>query len=104
MDTADFAAVQDQLEAFCHRWHVRELALFGSALRDDFTPHSDVDVLITFHDDVQWSLLDHATMQHELASLLGRPVDLVSRRGLERSRNWLRREEILRTARTLIAA
>lgn len=104
MNAADFADVHDELEAFCQRWNVRELALFGSALREDFASHSDVDVLITFDDDVQWSLLDHATMQQELTTLLGRPVDLVSRRGLERSRNWLRREEILRTARTLIAA
>jgi predicted nucleotidyltransferase len=89
------------LARFCQRWRIRELALFGSALRDDFGPDSDVDILVTFGDDSEWGLLDHVRMQQELQSLFQRNVDLISKRGLERSRNWMRRNEILKTAQTL---
>ena len=87
-----------QIADFCRRWKIAELALFGSVLREDFAPHSDVDVLVTFAPDAAWTLLDHVQMEEELAAILGREVDLVSRRGLERSENWIRRNEILTTA------
>ncbi|MFQ5805893.1 MAG: nucleotidyltransferase family protein [Phycisphaerae bacterium] len=89
---------------FCRRRKVTELALFGSALRDDLGPDSDVDLLVTFAPDADWSLLDHVQMQQELAALLGRPVDLVSRRAIERSSNPLRRREILSNTRSLYVA
>ncbi len=89
----------EQLDLFCRRWAVAELSLFGSALREDFGPASDVDVLVTFLPEAQWSLLDHVQMEMELADLLGREVDLLSRRAVESSRNPLRRREILETAR-----
>lgn len=89
------------LATFCGRWQVRELALFGSVLRDDFTPASDVDVLVSFDDDAPWSLWDLTTMQDELSSLLGRQVDLVEREGL---RNPFRRDRILKTRRVVYAA
>lgn len=89
------------LATFCGRWQVRELALFGSVLRDDFTPVSDVDVLVSFDDDAPWSLWDLTTMQDELSSLLGRQVDLVEREGL---RNPFRRDRILKTRRVVYAA
>ena len=92
---------RDQIVTFCRRWKIRELALFGSALRDDFTANSDVDLLVTFSPDAEWGLLDHIAMQHELQDMLHRPVDLVSRRALERSQNWLRRQEILSSSRIL---
>ena len=88
----------DDLGAFTRRWKIRELAVFGSALRDDFRPDSDVDVLVTFADDAGWSLLDHVAMQDELKEIVGRPVDLVERRAVERSKNWIRRREILTSA------
>jgi len=88
---------------FCRRWRIRELALFGSALRDDFSDRSDLDLLVTFAPDADWSLLDHVRMQMELSDLLGRPVDLVSRRAIERSSNPIRRREILGTARIVYA-
>jgi len=87
-----------RLEEFCSRWRVRELALFGSALRPDFGPDSDLDLLVTFDDRAAWSLLDLVRMERELGELCGRKVDLVDRRSIERSRNWLRRREILNTA------
>ncbi len=55
------------LETFCHKWRVRELSLFGSVLRDDFTPESDIDVLVSFDDDATWSLWDLTEMRDELA-------------------------------------
>ena len=94
----------DNLAEFCKRWKVKELSLFGSATRDDFGPDSDIDLLYTFEPNHGWSLLDVVRMERELTSLLGRRVDLVSRQGIEDSRNWLRRREILSTARRLYAA
>jgi len=85
---------EDAIRRFCQRWRIRELSLFGSILRDDFHAASDVDVLVRFADDEQWSLLDLATMREQLQSVFGRPVDLVEERCL---RNPFRRRQILRT-------
>ena len=84
----------ERIAAFCERWQVREFALFGSILRDDFGPESDVDVLVTLSDDAALSLWDWTEMIDELRELFGRDVDLVERSGL---RNPFRRREILRT-------
>lgn len=89
---------KNQIADFCRRWHISELALFGSALRDDFGPDSDLDILVTFAAEADWSLLDHLRMEQELASLLNREVDLFSKRAVEQSHNWIRRQEILNTA------
>ncbi len=94
----------ESLTDFCQRWKITELALFGSALRSDFGPGSDIDLLVSFRPDAEWSLLDHLAMQEELSLLLGREVDLVTRRSVERSRNWIRRDEILSDAETIFAA
>ena len=102
MSTLTFPLPMDAIQQFCRRWKIRELALFGSVLRTDFRPDSDVDVLVTFHDDAEWGLLDHLQMQQDLATLLHRPIDLVSKRALERSANWARREAILNTAQVLV--
>lgn len=87
-----------QIEGFCKRWKIQELALFGSALRVNFGADSDIDLLVSFDEDADWSLLDHVQMQFELQEILGRDVDLVNKRSLKRSQNWIRREEILKTA------
>jgi len=92
------ALSREQLAEFCTRWKITELALFGSVLREDFGPASDIDVLVSFHSDAKWGLLDHVQMEQELSVLLGRDVDLVSKRAIQGSANWLRREEILDTA------
>jgi len=91
----------DALAAFCRRWKVTELALFGSVLRGDFRPDSDVDVLVTFDPKARWTLFEMVDMQDDLVRLLGRQVDLVSRRGVENSRNYLRRKAILSSAETI---
>jgi hypothetical protein len=94
---------KNQIADFCRRWKITELALFGSVLRDDFRSDSDVDVLVTFAPDARWSLFDHVDMEDELRQVLGRPVDLVNRRGIERSRNPLRRRAILESAQVVHA-
>jgi hypothetical protein len=88
----------DEIAEFCRRWKIREMAVFGSVLRADFDAKSDIDVIVTFDDDAEWSLLDHIRMQQELQAILQRDVDLVTRRAVERSQNWIRRKEILSTA------
>ncbi len=92
------------IAAFCGKWKITEFALFGSALRDDFDVASDIDLLVAFAPDVEWSLFDHVRMKAELEELLGRKVDLVNRRALEKSDNWIRRKAILETARVIHAA
>jgi uncharacterized protein len=90
-----------EIAEFCRRWRIAELSLFGSVLREDFGPQSDVDVLVTFEPDDPWSLWDLIQMRDELSSMLGRPVDLVEKRAI---RNPFRRQEILSTAQVLYAA
>ena len=89
---------QCEIDSFCRRWKIHELSLFGSVLRDDFGPASDIDVLVSFDDDAQWSLWDFTTMQDELGALFGRKVDLVERDGLK---NPFRRARILQTRRVV---
>ena len=91
----------DVLDAFCRQWRVRELSLFGSALRDDFQPASDVDLLVVFEPDAPWDLWDITAMERELEQLFGRKVDLVEKRALK---NPFRRFEILTTRQVLYAA
>lgn len=101
MTDLDKIMPMDKIIAFCQQWEIRELALFGSALREDFGPESDFDFLVTFNPEANWGLFEHVQMQQELQEMLQRPVDLISRRALERSHNWLRRQEILSTAQPL---
>lgn len=89
---------------FCQRWKVVEIAFFGSVLRADFGPQSDVDVMVTFDGAAHPTLFDFSRMQDELSNLFNRPVDLVTRAGVENSRNVYRRREILATAEVIHAA
>ncbi len=90
-----------KIAAFCKRWKVVEFALFGSAVRKDFTPKSDIDALVSFAPGSDWGLFDHIQMRQELREIFGREVDLVTRRALEQSRNDLLRSEILNTMKVL---
>ena len=91
---------EEKIEEFCRRWQITELAVFGSVLRDDFRPDSDIDFLVSFAPDENWSLFDLVDMERELAAIVGRKVDLIEKVAIERSHNLLRRQEILSTART----
>ena len=90
-----------KIAAFCKRWKVVEFALFGSVVREDFSPQSDVDALVSFAPESDWGLFDHIQMKQELKELFGREVDLVTRRALVQSRNALLRSEILSSAKVL---
>ena len=102
--TARIAIPTEGIAAFCERWQVTEMALFGSVLRDDFGPDSDIDVLVAFEDGARHTLFDLVRMEKELKALFGREVDLAERVGIETSRNYIRRRAILQSAETIYAA
>ncbi|MFL6233001.1 MAG: nucleotidyltransferase family protein [Thermoanaerobaculia bacterium] len=91
----------DQIADFCRRWKVTELAFFGSILREDFRPDSDIDLLVTFEPGAPWTLWDLSRMRTELEAIFGREVDLVEKKAL---RNPFRREAILANQRIVYAA
>ncbi len=91
------------LDAFCRRWKIVKLELFGSSLVDPARAR-DIDLLVTFAEDARWGLSEHEHMQDELAILLGHTVDLISRRAIENSRNAVRRNAILGSAVTVYVA
>jgi predicted nucleotidyltransferase len=100
---ANLAISQTDIKAFCRRWKVRELALFGSVLRADFGDTSDVDVLVTFKPDAKIRFGDLLQMEAELATIFGRRVDLGTRRSVEEDPNYLRRREILGSSQVIYA-
>jgi len=85
----------EQIKLFCQKWQVTELALFGSVLRADFNAQSDVDILVTFAPEIKRSLFDLMHMAEELEPLLGRKVDILTKKSVQRSHNWLRKQHIL---------
>nr|WP_088892883.1 nucleotidyltransferase domain-containing protein [Leptolyngbya ohadii] len=93
-------ASAEEIAEFCQRWKIVEFALFGSVLRDDFRPDSDIDVLVTFaaEDTLTWD--DLMKMQEEIEALFGRKVDLVRKKYLK---NPYRRHEILKTQKVIYA-
>lgn len=91
----------NQLEKFCQRRQIAELALFGSILREDFHSNSDIDILVSFEANAKISLLDLVDMQYELEGLFHRNVDLLTKKSVLDSPNWIRRQEILNTARVI---
>jgi len=95
---------RERIAEFCRRWKITEFALFGSVLREDFRPDSDVDVLVTFAPDTRYSLFDLVHIQDELERIFGRKVDLVERKAVERSENYIRRKHILTSAEPVYVA
>ena len=91
---------EKKIRSFCRRWKISEFALFGSILREDFRPDSDVDVLVSFAADAHWSLWDLTEIQQELEAIFGRSVDLVENGTL---RNPFRRQAILSTKEIVYA-
>jgi predicted nucleotidyltransferase len=86
------------LRAFCAKWRIRKVELFGSVLRDDFASDSDVDFMITFKPAAHVSLFDFTDVEDELKAMVGRDVDLVTRKSVENGRNERRKESILSSA------
>lgn len=102
--TAAIALPMAQIEAFCRKWQVTEFALFGSVLRDDFRPESDVDVLLTFDPLAKRGLTETLQMRDELEAIFNRKVDLLVKSAILRSENWLRRKNILESAQSIYVA
>lgn len=92
---------RERLAEVCQQWQVRELALFGSILRADFRPQSDVDLLIRFHEGSHWSMLDLMQLKEDLQDIFGRPVDLVEADAI---RNPFRRRAILNSKQVIYEA
>lgn len=95
---------KEKIAEFCQKWNIREFSLFGSVLRGDFQPESDIDILVTFGDDAKHTLFDLVHMKNELKKIFGREVDFVTRRSIESSRNYIRRKAILSSAEPIYAA
>jgi uncharacterized protein len=91
----------DQVAAFCRKWKVKEFSLFGSVLRDDFRPDSDVDVLVELADDASSDFLDWIDMIDELKAMFGREVDLVEKAAIT---NPFRRRSILKSHEVIYVA
>lgn len=91
----------DKIREFCDRWKISKLALFGSVLRDDFNNNSDIDIIVDFERNLRYGLFDLVVMEDELKAIFNRDVDLVTRKGIANSRNYLRRENILNSAQTI---
>jgi uncharacterized protein len=94
----------DEIVEFCRHWKVTEFALFGSVLRDDFRPDSDIDVLVTLAPDASQRFDDWLTMEEQLESLFRRKVDLVNKQAVVEGRNWIRRNHILKNQQVLYVA
>ena len=93
----------NQLRLFCQRWKVSELAIFGSALREDYPQDSDVDLLVSFNPEIQWGLFDLVNMENELKTIFGKEIDLVEKNAIENSRNYIRRKGILDGAQIIFS-
>jgi uncharacterized protein len=93
-----------EIKKICERWQIVEFALFGSVLRDDFQPTSDIDVLISFSPNARKGLLSLARIKHELEDLLGRDVDILTKQSVEQSHNLTRSRNILKSAQLLYVA
>ena len=90
-----------RIEEFCRKWRVKELSIFGSALREDFRPDSDVDVLVELEEDAPWDAFQWVDMIEELRGIFGREVDLVEKGAI---RNPFRRKHILSHHEVIYAA
>jgi len=103
MKIATVKLPMEEIAEFSHKWQVIEFALFGSVLRDDFRPDSDIDVMVEFHPDAHPRFRTLDQMEAELKIIFGREVDLITRQGIENSRNYLRRQEILSSVQVIYA-
>jgi predicted nucleotidyltransferase len=104
MTISDFGVSREKIADFCHKWKIKELSVFGSAVRGELGPDSDLDLLVIFAEDANWSMFDHYRMENELVDLFSREIDLVNRKAVEENPNWICRDEILKSAQVIYAA
>ena len=95
---------REKIRVFCQKWKIVEFSLFGSVLTEEFRPDSDVDVLVRFSDDAPWTIFDMVDLEKELAQIVRREVDVVTRPALERTKNYILRRNILSNLRTYYGA
>ena len=95
---------KDEIKAFCQQNHIRSFGLFGSALREDFGPGSDIDILVEFEQAYRPGLVELVKMQEELVQIFGQKVDLVERQAVEKSENYIRRHHILESVEPIYVA
>lgn len=86
---------REGIEAFCKKWNISELQVFGSVTTDHFRPDSDIDIVVDFPAGSHHTLIQLARMEEELERIFGRRIDLLTRKAVEQSRNTIRRESIL---------
>ena len=104
MTAVDFGVSQEKIADFCRKWKIAQLAVFGSALRGQLRPDSDLDLLVVFASDSDWSMFDHYRMENELTEMFAREIDLISRKAVEENPNSICRNEILNSAKVIYAA
>ena len=104
MTTIPIILPKKEIVDFCKKWGVREFSLFGSVLRDDCRPDSDVDVLVDFKPGVARTLFDLVSMTDELKAIFRREVDLLTRNAVENSENYIRRKAILASLEVVYAS
>jgi len=104
MTPMNLGVEEEKLADFCRRWKVKQLAIFGSAVRGQLRADSDLDLLVTFVPDADWSMFDHYRMENELVELFAREVDLTSSQAVKENPNWICRQEILNSAKVIYAA
>lgn len=92
-----------EIKQFCNKWNICELSLFGSSITDKFNKESDIDILISFNENSHYGLFELAEMKSELEKIYGREVDLVTRKSVEQSPNYLRSKSILSNLKSLYA-
>jgi predicted nucleotidyltransferase len=95
---------EERLREICKRYLIRELAVFGSALREDFNEKSDIDLLVEFKPDSGISLFDVVDLKEEFERLFGRDIDLVSKNAMQKSRNYLKKKAILDNYKVIYVA
>lgn len=95
--------MEKEIKQFCRKWNIRELSLFGSSLTDKFNKNSDIDILISFNENSHYGLFELAEMKSDLEKIYGRDVDLVTRKSVEKSGNYIRRESILSNLKSIYA-
>jgi len=101
MDKSNLDLHKEEIAKFCLKWKIREFSVFGSVLRSDFRPDSDIDVIVDFEPDSATTLFDMVSMNDELKGIFDREVDLLTRPAIEQSRNYIRRKEILSSMETI---
>ncbi|MBN2591667.1 MAG: nucleotidyltransferase family protein [Sedimentisphaerales bacterium] len=104
MTPIDLGIDPKKIADFCQKWKISILSAFGSIVRGELQPESDIDLLVTFSENADWTMFDHFNMEEELTHILGHEVDLVNIKALEENQNPIYKQEILSSARQIYAA